>query len=216
MDHSEESGVVAMGRAEIDTRAPFKSVKEAVMLFGERVLAGEIYANKLKEMQAGARETGHAQSRIGALTAELEETKQSLQKAKEEGSLMADCINSLREELEQSKKELRELKTLELQKEPVDPNFEDLKFIENATKVDINIQNEEAKEFQKKRYVKFASPPSLAQVIINKDELPERSPSVKKTKKKKPLMPLIGWLFSKKKGAHEGESPRDRSLALAE
>lgn len=184
-------------------------------------------------MQAGAREThGHAQSRIGALTAELEETKQSLQKAKEEGSLMAYCINSLREELEQSKKELRELKTLEFQKEPVeelrglktlefqkepvDPNFEDLKFIENATKVDIKLQNEEAKEFQKKRYVKFASPPSLAQVIINKDELPERSPSVKKTKKKRPLMPLIGWLFSKKKGAQEGESPRDRPLALAE
>lgn len=149
------------------------------------------------------------------MTAELEETKKSLQKAREEGNFMATCIRSLREELEQAKKEIRELKkVMEFQKDQqAETEIEDLKFVENEKKVDQikTPKTEEAKEFQRKRYVKFASPPSLAKVIISaaedEDQFLERPPSLKKTKKKS-LIPLIGWLFSRKKGSHECDSPR--------
>jgi len=165
-----------------------------------------VHVSGMIKMQA----EGSAQARGGGMAAELEETKQSLEGAREEASMLVQRIKSLKEELEQTKKELEDTKAREkrLLQRREDPEIEDLKFIADATNVEVRTQrNEETVEFQKRRYVKFASPHALAHVIPNKGELLERPPSVKKTKRK-PLMPLIGWLFSKKKGSHEIHSPK--------
>ena len=131
---------------------------------------------------------------------------------------MAYCISSLRGELEEAKRELHKLKAKEHQMEPLSNSEieEDLKFVENPKRLEIMMENEDERagliSTSKKRNVKFASPPSLARVIVSKDidQLSiNRSPSTKKTKRGKPLVPILGWLFAKKKGImQQSESPR--------
>lgn len=165
-------------------------------------------------MQGGASENGHGPWRHGDVTSELEETKQSLEKAKEERIVMATCLSSLREELERTQRELQHMKERESEKQLRETEIEDVKVVEDSTKFEVktktnNIPSGEGiLEFQKKRYVTFANPPAVAQVVIPQGvERLERHPSLKR-KKKKPLIPLIGGLFSKKKGTPEVALPR--------
>ncbi|CAD5164221.1 unnamed protein product [Musa acuminata subsp. malaccensis] len=224
MGSGEEYGVT-VGRVEIDTSPPFRSVKEAVMLFGERMLAGEVYASRLDEIRAPANSNEIERSRMGSIVAELEETRQNLEKANEERQEMLNRLSSLGEELEKTKMEIKRLKAGESEKRVRDIEIEDVKFVENAGEVEVAASllgnHHQVVELQKKRYVTFADPPSLAPVLVNAEEqMLERQVSVdkestrvtKKTTKKKPLLPLIAALFAKKKDRQDGAVRRGRGL----
>ncbi|PPS07807.1 hypothetical protein GOBAR_AA12824 [Gossypium barbadense] len=213
-----EGGVVMMNRAEIDTRAPFRSVKEAVALFGHKVLSGQLYPIKLKEEEVislsdaclslsmhGREGSENGCSRLGTVTAELEETKYNLEKAREESLMMANCLCALKEELERTKTELQQMKERQTEKLMMEFEMEDVKIVPGSARYEFNetrtFNEEGTTEFQKKRYVTFSNQPCLTQVVGPQGvEKLERHPSLRK-KKKKPLIPLIGGLFSKRKGS---------------
>lgn len=177
----------------------------------------------MRQMRAGASETAQAaHSRIAALTAELEETKQNLMKAREDNTRLANTIKTLKEELENARREVKRLKAMASPKHSLNPEIEDFKFIENVTKVGgakkklalaieeeddgVDDEDDDGREFEfhrKTRYVKFASPPSLTRVIASREEREatlERLPSVNRSKNKKALVSVVGWLFARKKG----------------
>ncbi|KAJ0255881.1 WEB family protein [Hirschfeldia incana] len=191
-----------MKRAEIDTRAPFRTVKEAVALFGERVLASQVYSNHLKVMESDKFEDP------AKIETELEETKHNLKRAKEESIRMQNSLSSLKEELERTRQELQKLRVV-----PEEPatKIDDTVF---KTKFEVLVPDDghistspRLRSMREKRYVKFSNPTTgsnnIGPVV---DMFLERHPSMRKkekmtkTTKKKSLIPLfIGGIFSKKK-----------------
>lgn len=124
---------------------------------------------------------------------------------------MAKCLSSLLQELEQTKRELNQLKIHVTDTCVLDLEVEEhLKFVEESNKPVEQVKTDTSNggqkiEFQKKKYVTFANPPSVARVIhvepsTSVETVLQRQPSTRK-KKMKPLIPFLEGIFSKKRGS---------------
>lgn len=168
------------------------------------------------------------ESQQGSIVAQLEDARRELERERAEKQKMEGRISALKEELDKAKGELEQLKeressekkVIELEKvressekKVIELDTEDLKFVENSNEVEIEKTpaNNPTVELQKKRYVTFASPPAVIHtspvkttiMLERQYSLGNESDSLKSKKKngkKKPLIPLIGAFFIRKKG----------------
>lgn len=123
---------------------------------------------------------------------------------------MAYYLASLKQELEETKSELKQLKSKQETFSPVDREIEEIKVYENPLRVEVNHPEKEESEdeyavFEKKRSVKFASPPSLTKVMVEPPKMQETSPSVKK---KALLRKTLSGIFSRKKNGSSAKTPK--------
>ncbi|GFQ01627.1 WEB family protein at1g75720 [Phtheirospermum japonicum] len=200
-------------RSTIDTSRPFRSVKEAVAVFGERFLVGEIYNPKpftfpkketpffspspspMNSSIYSYETTTPLSETVKKLEAELEDTKNELKLLKERESETEVALASLNAEIHKNMSKLQaeaEVATAGRSGDVAD----------GASMV---IREEEKK---RDAYLKGTNSKKLAQILsIGEEEgLFVGRKKEKKVMKKKPIVPLVGSFFSRRKGASTASS----------
>ncbi|KAL0365016.1 UNVERIFIED_CONTAM: hypothetical protein Sangu_0599200 [Sesamum angustifolium] len=210
-------------RSNVDTSRPFRSVKEAVAIFGERFLVGEIY--NPKPFTFSRKETPFfAPSPV--VERESQHWSHSSPSLRDSSynndTTLSDTVKMLEAELENTKAELKLLKERESETEvalaslnaELHKNMSKLALAEAAMAAravgrggdgadgSLIIREEEKKRDAYLRMESGASQ-SLAQILsIGEKEglFVGRKKERKLVMKKKPIVPLVGDLFSRKKG----------------
>lgn len=197
----------------VDTSRPFRSVKEAVAVFGKQLLVGEAHSSpskwctRLSLPEIGTWDQSLPSSTttvkedevldtLKKLEAELEETKEELRllKGKEEDTEMT--LASMNAELQKNMSKLAEAEAEAAAK------------VVATRRITTGCESAMIKEEMKRSKLKMmrmeaAKSPTLAQILSFGDNIGYFGGGNEKKKKKKPIIPLVGDLLFRKKGSHE-------------
>ncbi|XP_030539376.1 WEB family protein At2g17940 [Rhodamnia argentea] len=202
--------------ANVDTSRAFSSVKQAVAIFGERLLAGDMHSPKphnspkpevdtswsfstpspmgqLPPREEAEGEQHALSNSLKKLEAELAETKLELKLLKERESETEVALASLNAELHKNMSRLARAEAAAAAKAAATRRSIDF---ERGTGADAMEEQEKMSEM----VIRMENSPTLAQ-ILSISEMGDYSGCVKEKKmmKKKPIIPLVGDWFSRKK-----------------
>ncbi|XVF00586.1 hypothetical protein REPUB_Repub04eG0013200 [Reevesia pubescens] len=212
--------------SKVDTSRPFRSVKEAVAVFGERLLVGEIYTPKpytysrppsqeitwyspspQNHKEDHDQEISNQQGVLDSLKkleAELEETKAELKLLKEKESETEIALASLNAELHKNMSKLAKAEAAAA-RAATSTTPRTMSFEMGNGGEDIAREEESRRELMKR----MENNPTLSQILsIGEKEGYLGGKRERKFMKKKPIVPLVGdWLFKKKGSSTSVRNP---------
>lgn len=210
----------------VDTSSPFRSVKEAVAILSERLLLGEMYSPSPKPYNVNVGEIFSSSPKPYSVNIVPNTTRNLVfsdddsptrnlvfsDNKREDESLVLDALKKLEAELEETKVELKMLKERESETEvalaslnaELHKNMSKLAKAEAAAATNALIanRNREVREEERKRelMIKMEDSTTLAQILsLGEEGYFGGKVHEKKAMKKKPIIPLVGDLFSRKK-----------------
>ncbi|XAR49358.1 hypothetical protein NMG60_11032538 [Bertholletia excelsa] len=206
----EETPAMAQRRhySTVDTSRPFRSVKEAVAIFGERLLAGDLYSSPKPFFITTSTATTPRQYSPWKFSPSSIEAKHY--EEEEQGRTdLHETVKKLQAELEETKAELRLLKKREEETEVALASLNaelhrNMSKVARAEAAAAAAAAAAAREEEKKRdlAVRMAQDsPTLAKILSlgQEEESLLGMRKERKKMKKKPIVPLLGDLFSRKK-----------------